>query len=232
MNRVAFVAVVIVVATFSAYGQSQKETRKDTTWYEQALRHLNPNDIDYGSIWEQRKRAILDQIGNPHFQYSFVATVTVVVLLAWLCLQRVSHKRALDIAALSIADVLRHDEYSRQVADEAIRRYNEHIEGCNRLIEAGQDSEAELQRVRKELADTKAENKSLRNQLTTAQKSPAPGKTQEKVEQPPPVKRVKEEEESERGHLVDQIRSLQKALREEQRKNQQARGTSVDDHRA
>ena len=232
MNRFAFLMVLIVVTTFPAIGQSQQETRKDNTWYEQALRHLNPNDIDYGSIWEQRKRAILDQIGNPHFQYSFVATVTVVVLLALLCLQRVSHKRALDIAALSIADVLRHDEYSRQVADEAIRRYNEHIEGCNRLIEAGQDSEAELQRVRKELADTKAENKSLRNQLATAQKSPAPGKTQEKAEQPPPVKRVKQEEESERGHLVDQIRSLQKALREEQRKNQHARGTSVDDHRA
>jgi hypothetical protein len=232
MNRFAVVLIVIVVATFPSYGQSQKEIRKDKTWYEQALRHLNPNDIDYGSIWEQRKRTILDQVGNRYFQYSFVATAGIVVLFVLLCVQRMSHKRSLDIATLSIADVLRHDEYSRQVADEAIRRYNEHIEGCNRLIEAGQDSEAQLERVRKELADTKAENKSLRNQLATAQKSPAPGKTQEKVDQPPAVKRVKEEKESERGHLVDQIQSLQKALREEQRKNQQAKGTSVDDHRA
>ena len=103
------------------------------------------------------------------------------------------------------------------------RRHNEHIECCNRLIEAGQDSEAELQRVRKELADTKAENKSLRNQLATAQKYPAPGKVQGKVESPPPVK---EEKESKPGHLVARIQSLQKELREEQRKNQQARGTS------
>src|SRR5215831_1054710 len=187
MNRFTVVLVVIVVATLPAYGQARKQIQRDRTWYDQALHHLNPNDFDYGAIWEQRKRAILDQVGNPYFQYSFVATVGVVVLLALLCIQRVSHKRALNIAALSIADVLRHDEYSRQVADEAIRRHNEHIESCNRLIEAGQDSEAELQRVRKELADTKAENKSLRNQLATAQKNPATGKAQGKVEASPPV---------------------------------------------
>jgi hypothetical protein len=230
MNRFPVVLVVIVVATLSAYGQARKQTQRDSTWYEQALHQLNPNDIDYGAKWEQRKRAILDQVGNPYFQYSFAATVGVVVLLGLLCVQHVSHKRALDIAALSIADVLRHDEYSRQVAEEAIRRHNEHIESCNRLIEAGQDSEAELQRVRKELADTKAENKSLRNQLATAQKNPAAGKAQGKVEAPPPP--VKEQKESQPGHLVARIQSLQKELREEQRKNQEARGTSVDDHRA
>jgi len=73
MNRFALVVAVIVVSTFPAYGQVTKQTGNDTTWYEQALRHLNPNDIDYGSIWEQRKRAILDQVGSPYFQYSFVA---------------------------------------------------------------------------------------------------------------------------------------------------------------
>jgi hypothetical protein len=36
-----------------------------------------------------------------------------------LCVQRMSHKRALDLAALSIADVLHHDEHSREVAREA-----------------------------------------------------------------------------------------------------------------
>src|SRR5215813_3485570 len=194
MNRFAVVIVLMVVASLSAYGQARKQTKRDNTWYEQALHHLKPNDIDYGAIWEQRKRALLDQAGNPYFQYSFVATVGVLVLLGLLCVQHVSRKRALDIAALSIADVLRHDEYSRQAADEAIRSYNEHIESCNRLIEAGHDSEAELQRVRKELADTKGENKSLRNQLATAQKTAA-GKAQGKVEASPPL--VQEEKESE-----------------------------------
>jgi hypothetical protein len=48
--------------------RARKQTRQDETWYEQALRHLNPNNIDYGSMWEQRKQAILKRIGNPYFQ--------------------------------------------------------------------------------------------------------------------------------------------------------------------
>jgi hypothetical protein len=229
MKRWASILIVFIVTTFPVYSQARKQTRKDDTWYEQALRHLNPNNIDYGSIWEQRKRAILNQIGTPYFEYSFAATAAVVVLLTLLCVQRMSHKRALNIAALSIADVLRHDEYSRQVADEAIRRYNEHIESCNRLIEAGQDDEAELQRVRKELADTREENKSLRNQLATTQKMIAGMMPQGKGEQSPPVH---QEKESEPGHLAARIVSLEKQLRAEQRKNQHGKGTSVDDHRA
>jgi hypothetical protein len=171
-------------------------------------------------MWEQRKRAILNEIGSRYFQYSFAATAAVVVLLTLLCVQRASHKRALDLAALSIADVLRHDEYSRQIADEAIRRYNEHIESCNRLIEAGQGDEAELERIRKELADTREENKSVRNQLATTQKTIAGVTPEAKAESSSP------------GYLTARIDSLEKKLRAEQRKNQQSKGTLFDDHRS
>src|SRR5262249_56206755 len=108
MNRFAVVMVLMVVASLSAYGQARKQTQRDNTWYEQALHLLNPNDIDYGAIWEQRKRAILDQAGNPYFQYSFVATVGVLALLGLLCVQHVSHMRSLYIAALSFAVLLLH----------------------------------------------------------------------------------------------------------------------------
>lgn len=229
MKRWAFVLIVISVTTVPVYSQTRKQIRQDDTWYEQALRHLNPNNIDYGSLWEQRKQAILKQIGNPDFQYGFAATAAVVVLVTLLYVQRVSHKRALDVAVLSIADVLRHDEYSRRVADEAIRRHNEHIESCNRLIEAGQDDAAERQRIQKELADTQAENKSLRNQLAATQKVIAEIAAQGKTDQ---SATVAQEKESEPGHLVARITSLEKQLRAEQRKNQRAKGTSVDDHRA
>src|SRR5207249_2777930 len=127
----------------------------------------------------------------------FAATAAIVVVLTLLCVQRVSHKRALNIAAASLADVLRHDEHSRQVAREAIRRYNEHIENCNRVIETGQDglskstseTEAELQRVRTELADTREENKALRNELAKKQKIIAGMTSRESPEQAPPVQR-------------------------------------------
>ena len=229
MKRCAFLLMTFFATTVPVYSQARQQSRRNTTWYEEALHSLNPNDIDYGSLWEERKRAILHEIGNPYFQYSFAATAAVVVLLTLVCVQRVSRKRALDLAAMSIADILRHDEYSRQVAEEAIRRYNDHIESCNRLIEAGRDHEAGLQRVRKELADTRDENRKLRNDLAEKQKIIAGMTQQEKAEQAPPVQK---EGESAPGHLLAHVRSLEKQLREAQRKNQQRKGTSVHDHRA
>jgi hypothetical protein len=229
VKRRALVLIVFFTASLPIYSQARKQTGREDTWYEQALRHFNPNHIDYGAIWEQRKRAILQQVGSPYFQYSLVTTTAVLLLLTVVCVQRMSYKRSLDIAALSIADVLRHDEYSRKVADEAIRRYNEHIENCNRWIEAGQDSEVELQRLRRELADTQLENKSLRNQVATTEKILAGITAQGKAEQVPPVH---QEPASEPGHLAARIASLEKQLRAEQRKNQRQKGTSVDDHRA
>ena len=228
MKRCAFLLMTFFVTTVGVYGQDRQQSRKDGTWYEHALHSLNPNDINYGSLWEERKRAILHQIGNPYFEYSFAGTAAVVVLLTLVCVQRVSRKRALDLAALSIADILRHDEYSRQVAEEAIRRYNDHIESCNRLIEAGRDQETELQRVRRELADTRQENRELRDNLAQKEKIIA-GMAPQGPERPP----IQKEKDLTPGEYMDRINALEKQARAERRKKQQhAKGTSVDDHRA
>jgi len=37
-----------------------------------------------------------------------------------------------------MTDLLNQDQHSREVAREAIRRYNDHIERCNRVIEAAE----------------------------------------------------------------------------------------------
>ena len=237
MTRPASILFVFLLATWPAYSSAAQQRPKRETWYEVALRQINPKNTDFGSLWEQRKRAILNQIGNRYFQYGYAATAATVVLLALLCVQRVSHKRALDIAAQSIADVLHHDEHSRQVAREAIRRYNEHIENCNRVIETGQDglskstseTEAELQRVRTELADTREENKALRNELAKKQKIIEGMTPRESPEQAPPVQT---EMEFAPAQYIARINALEKQLRAEQRKNQHAKGTSVNDHRA
>ncbi len=235
MKRCAFVLCVALFATAVLYGQASKQRPKQhETWYEQALHSINPNNTDFGAIWEQRKRAILDQMGNRYFQYSFAATAVVVILLTLLCILRVSHKRALDLAAQSIADVLRHDEYSRQIAREAIRRYNEHIESCNRAIETRQDglstsisdAETELHRVRIEMADTREENKTLRNELAKSQKLIAEMKSAAAKTQP-----VQTETEFAPAQYIARINSLEKQLRDEQRKNQSLKGTSVNDRR-
>jgi hypothetical protein len=237
MTRVGRLLFALLLATSFVHGQTSKRRPTSDTWYEQALRHINPDNTDYGSIWEQRKRAFLGQLGNRYFQYSLGATVAMVLLLTLTIVERVSHKRALDVAAQSIADVLRHDEYARQAAREAIRRYNDHIEACNRVIEARQEgvsksasiAEGELQRVTQELADTREENKALRNELAGKSKAGAAVTARPTVEheQPVPV-----DTEFVPAQYIARIHALEKQLHAEQRKNQNAKGTSVHDHRS
>ena len=52
--------------------------------------------------------------------------------------QRIDHHRAMWITAEMMTDLYNHDLYSRDVADKAIQKYNQHIERCNRAIEAAQ----------------------------------------------------------------------------------------------
>jgi hypothetical protein len=205
------------------------------TWYEQLLRQINRADIDYGALWEQSKQDFIHQLGNPYFQYGLGATVAVVLLLVIVIVQRLSHRRSLEIATQSITDALRHDAYSRKVAEEAIQRYNDHIESCNRIIEMGQDrsakavlaKESELHRLREELADTRQENRSLRDELAKKTKESAGEATQAVSGADRKV-----QTESALEQYRARISALEKQLREEQRKNQQVKGTTVDDHRA
>jgi hypothetical protein len=227
MRRLACALAILLQLSISGSPQTPHPQRtQPETWYERILRRINPDEIDYGALWERRKQYLIGQLGNPYFQYSLAATVAIVVLLAISAAQRLSYRRALSIATQSITDVLCHDAYSRQIAEEAIQRYNDHIEGCNRAIELGQDRltkstqtmEAALQRLRQELADTRQENKSLREELAKARGT---------QDQP-----VQTEMEFAPAQYIARINTLEKQLRAEQRKNRQAKGTSVDDHRA
>jgi hypothetical protein len=231
MTRLTLILCGLLLTASLAYSQTSKPRPRHDTWYEQALRRINPDNTDFGSLWEQRKQAILSQLASRYFLYSAGSTLAVVLMFAVVLVQRVSHKRALELAAQSIADVLRHDEHSRQAAREAIRRYNEHIDACNQVVERRQDgllksvsaAESELHRVRQELADTRDENKALRNDLA---KKAAP------VSTPSPAQAVQSELEFTPGQYIARINALDKQLRAEQRKNQQLKGTSVNDHRA
>jgi len=42
--------VFLFLMTVSVYGQARHTPKRNDTWYELALRHLNPRNIDYGSI--------------------------------------------------------------------------------------------------------------------------------------------------------------------------------------
>jgi len=110
--------------------------RRDT-WYEFLLKQFNPDNLDYGAWLEQRRHAFLDaRLRNPYFGYSFGVTAALLLMTAVCTKLWIDHRRAMWITAEMMADVYNHDQYSREVAKEAIQKYNQHIERCNRAIEA------------------------------------------------------------------------------------------------
>ena len=99
------------------------------TWYNFVVRQFNPDHRDWGDWIEERRQALLDASArNPYFKYGLVSTVLLLMALgAWakaLC----DLSRTKCIFKEQLTEALRHDQYSRDGAREAIRRYNEHID--------------------------------------------------------------------------------------------------------
>ncbi len=178
------VLTAVMVLVTAARGQGPYPYQPRQTWYEFLLRQFNPSDFDYGAWIEERRQAFLAATARtPYFWYS--AGVTALLLLAILAYTKLhlDHRRSLWVTAEMMADLYNHDLYSRQMAREAIDKYNAHIEQCNRAIEAGDsadgrpgwgDSEsgslrAELQRVAAQLEATTQDRNKLQEEL--AQKS-------------------------------------------------------------
>ncbi len=90
----------------------------------------------------------------------------------------IDRRRERFVTEEMMTDLYNHDLYSRGAAKEAIEKYNQHIERCNRVIEAaesgqsvpGTSSEIEemrqrLQQLGAELATTVAERDKAKEQL-------------------------------------------------------------------
>jgi hypothetical protein len=110
--------------------------QRGDTWYEFLLKQFNPNNFDYGKWMEERRQVFLDEsVRNPYFKYSLGTTIGLLIMAMLYTKQWIDHRRAMWITAEMMTDVYNHDTYSRGVAREAIQKYNEHIERCNRAIE-------------------------------------------------------------------------------------------------
>jgi len=211
------------------------------TWYEFLLRQFNPGDFDYGQWIEQRRQAFWQaRLRNPYFGYSFGVTVAL-LLMSGVCTKlSMDHRRAMCITAEMMADIYDHDQYSREVARQAIQKYNDHIERCNRAVEAatqgvatpaaGSDAGAlrtELQRVADERDRYMQERDIAKAELETKGKvlaelslrldgmSSKPGTTgnsqSSSVRNSDPV-------------VVQHINNLQEQLYAERQKNRQLKG--------
>ena len=132
--------------------------RRNETWYEFMLKQFNTNDVDYGSWIERERQAFIkSRIKNPYFLYSLSTSIGFLVVTALYTKLWIDHRRAMWITAEMMADVYNQDAYSRRVVQQAIEKYNTHIEHCNRVIEAAGHGEAssgpepEVEKLRSEL---------------------------------------------------------------------------------
>jgi hypothetical protein len=145
--------------------------RRDT-WYEFLLKQFNPDNVDYNAWMEQRREAFLDaSLRNPYFRYSAAVTAALFILVTLHAKQRIDHRRSMWITAEMMTDLYNHDAYSRQIARDAIQRYNDHIERCNRAIEAAEHdmsavgTGSDADRFRVELQSVTAERDSYKREL-------------------------------------------------------------------
>jgi hypothetical protein len=122
------------------------------------LKQFNPDNFDYGNWVEQQRRHFIEgRAKNPYFLYSIGTTLALLIATATCAKLRIDHRRAMWITAEMMSDLYNQDAYSRQIAQEAIERYNKHIERCNRAIEASETNLAvtgtgnEIEQLRTEL---------------------------------------------------------------------------------
>src|SRR5262249_22174322 len=107
------------------------------TWYDFMVRQFNPDHRNWGDWIAVRRQTLLDASArNPYFKCSLVSTVLLLLALGALAKTLSDLGRTKCIFEEKLGEALRHDRYSREGAREAIRRYNEHIDKCNRVIEA------------------------------------------------------------------------------------------------
>jgi len=149
--------------------------RRSGTWYEFLLKQFNPEDLDYGKWMEQRRSAFLDaSVRNPYFQYGGCITILLLITVLLYGKKWMDHRRVLWITAEMMTDLYNHDAYSRQIARQAIQKYNEHIERCNRAIESSEyglaipGHESDVDRLRTELQRVTEERDSYKRERDLA----------------------------------------------------------------
>jgi hypothetical protein len=215
--------------------------RRDT-WYEFLLKQFNPDDLDYGTWLDQRRQAFLDaSVRNPYFKYSASVTMATLILAMLYAKRWIDHRRCMWITAEMMTDLYNHDWYSRQAAREAIQKYNDHIERCNRAIEAaehgmalpGTDSDDErlrtaLQAVTAERDSHKRERDLAKDELAQKERLLADmslrldalAKKSDRNQNAPSAVDMRTADQ----RLVEHINHLQEQLYAERRENKRLKG--------
>ena len=135
--------VVLIIAVFGATlcaqtASKEKQEKKPTGLYQRtpgaplyqqkddffhaSTRLVNPHDIDYGAMIEQRRQAFLDaSVANPFFWYSALTTALLMALMIAYGLRVMDEKRRLWRAAEILTDVWNDSELARTNAPDGNR---------------------------------------------------------------------------------------------------------------
>jgi hypothetical protein len=147
------------------------------SWYDALLHSLNPRNVDWGMSWEKRRAIFLENTaGNRYFVFCAVVLLCLyaaLVAMGWIVRD---HKKDIRYFETELVKGRNWASYWRNRALEAIGKHNEHIEKCNRVVEAGEngilrgDSEAadfrrELERTRTDLLNVTSEKLRLETEL-------------------------------------------------------------------
>ena len=214
------------------------------TWYDALFRSLNPQNVDWGMNWEQRRSFFLENsVGNKYFVYTAALSMLLIYSLIVIIWQRLNHAERLRQLAQRAADAINYAKYWKQGAEQATRKHNAHIEKCNRVIESGENglpsgdaAEAselrqQLDGMRVEVLNLTSDNKRLRHDLE--QKSAIVTDLSVRVDEA--TKKISRSDGSGNGAnggensvqvatLVDRINRLEQNLRTVRQENERLKG--------
>jgi hypothetical protein len=198
-RNVLMLAALVVPAYAQTAVPDRKERKSTTGLYQQqpgtqlykqnddffhaSTKLVNPKNVDYGGMLEQRRKAFLEaSVTNPFFWYSALTTGLLMVLMLAYGVRLIDEKRRLWRAAEILTDVWNDAELARMAAQAAIEKHNGHMLECNRVIEAqisgraspaaveADDARKELASVRSKLDKVDSERKAIQAKLDEKEK--------------------------------------------------------------
>lgn len=221
--------------------QTGKPYQPQDDFFHYSTKLVNKNDVDYGALIEERRRAFLEaSLSNPFFWYSALTTGLVMLLMLMYGVRVLGERRKLWRAAELLTDTWNQEQYSRAVAAAAVEKYNAHMADCNRVIETqltGRPSATALETMdfkeRLEVVSAQrdafdSENRSLKAELQ--KKDAMVGQMSSRLDA---LEHRSETNGSGTGgttdtdatrRLIARVNELQQQLEAEQRKNRQLKG--------
>ena len=140
------------------------------------LRVLNPRQINWGTVIDERLANLRDQsVSNPYFRLSAfqLGLIVFLLLLCWVWWDKM--RQIKWVAAECLTDALNARALAEARAIEAIERHNRHIESCNRVIEGqasgiggsadGNNAALTIRELQTELAASRASSARLEHEL-------------------------------------------------------------------